>query len=731
VAGLAVGRRHAWESLADAAGDLGEGVLVTEAGRPVHVSPAFAALTGYPAGEILAMDSLAPLLPAEEREAGLALLGTEMVSSAGHRFPLQLRAKGGRTLSVQVAARPLAGIGRRRVLLLVRDVTANGRAEGMRAMQVAITRTLGMTPTFEAGAPRILEAVARAMGMLGGEVWLLDPDRAVLTRRACWWAPGVDGGTFDQERWDLDVKIGADLPGRAWAAAAPVIVADLARIADLSGGGAAASMGITSGIGFPLLADDSVVGVIALFASSMPAMSPAAVEIMVDFGRQAGHVLERRRAEAALRDTMARLAEVAATDPLTGLRNRREFDRLLATIPRKRFAICAVDVDNLKRVNDGFGHEAGDALLRAVGQTMTSSLRGWDVVARIGGDEFAALMVDISATETATAAERLRRTIHSISVASGQARVSVGWAVGEPGADPRAVARLADTHLYRAKEGGRDRVSGGEIDLPSGLSHRSEWAARVDHALAQRDLRMVYQPICRLSDGTVIGNEALARPHDMGAGDSVEDLFAEAQRIGRIRDLDWLCRRIAIADAPWRLQPGRALFLNVSALTLLDPVHGPDQLMLVLKAAGARPDLLVLEITEREIITDLARVRRVLASYRALGVRFALDDVGDGHSTLELLAAANPEFIKIARSLTMTASHSGSRAAIRAVVSFAKASGASVIAEGVENELAARQTRDLGAELGQGWWLARPVEADGLQVKGARFLGRRPATRAG
>ncbi len=137
----------------------------------------------------------------------------------------------------------------------------------------------------------------------------------------------------------------------------------------------------------------------------------------------------------------------------------------------------------------------------------------------------------------------------------------------------------------------------------------------------------------------------------------------------------------------------------------------------------------MLEITEREIITDLARVRQVLASYRLHGVRFALDDVGEGHSTLELLAAANPEFIKIARSLTMTAAHSGSRAAIRAVVSFAATSGASVIAEGVENELAARQTRDLGAELGQGWWLARPVEAEELQVKGVRFLGRRPGTR--
>jgi EAL domain-containing protein (putative c-di-GMP-specific phosphodiesterase class I) len=235
---------------------------------------------------------------------------------------------------------------------------------------------------------------------------------------------------------------------------------------------------------------------------------------------------------------------------------------------------------------------------------------------------------------------------------------------------------------------------------------------------------MVYQPICRLDDGTVIGHEALARPPEMRAGESVEDLFAEAQRSGRMRDLDWLCRRLAIAGAPWGLFAPWALFLNVSALTLLDPVHGADQLLLVVEAAGGRPEQLVLEITEREIITDLPRVRQVLAEYRNHGVRFALDDVGDGHSTLELLTAANPEFIKIARSLTMTASHAGSRAAIKAVVSFAHASGAAVIAEGVENELAARQTRDLGAELGQGWWLARPTEAGVLEVTGTRSVGR-------
>lgn len=711
-----------WESLAEAVGDLGQGLVVLERGRPVKVNAAWAATTGYTPDEMLAMDSLAPLLPPGERKAGLARLAAASGAAGGQSFPLRMVAKDGRPLSLEIATRTVQLRRRPRVVLLVRDVTARRLSDELRAMQVALTRILNTTATFETGAPRILETLVRSLGLRGGEAWLLDLERSGLVRRGAWWAPATELGDFDRERWDLELELGSDLPGRVWAAVAPVIIPDLA--ADPRFRDAPAAQGLTAGAGFPILVDDSVVGVIDLFGPDAAVLRAAAVEVMVDFGRQLGHFLERRRTEAALRESMARLAEVAATDPLTGLRNRREFDRLLATIPRQRFAICAIDVDGLKHVNDEFGHEAGDALLRAVSLTLSSSLRGWDVVARVGGDEFAALLVGTGPDETAAAAERMCNAVRAISVPHGQARVSVGWAVGEAGADPRGVARLADSHLYRAKEAGRDRVYGGTIDLVPGLSRRSEWATRVDRAIRNHELRIVYQPICRLDNGVVIGHEALARPPEMRAGESVEDLFAEAQRSGRMRDLDWLCRRLAIADAPWGQFPHWALFLNVSALTLLDPIHGADQLLLILEAAGGRPEQLVLEITEREVITDLARVRQVLSSYRDHGVRFALDDVGDGHSTLELLTAANPEFIKIARSLTMTASHAGSRAAIKAVVSFARASGAAVIAEGIENELAARQTRDLGAELGQGWWLARPTEAGVLEVTGTRSMGR-------
>ncbi|HXA30033.1 MAG TPA: EAL domain-containing protein [Candidatus Angelobacter sp.] len=418
-----------------------------------------------------------------------------------------------------------------------------------------------------------------------------------------------------------------------------------------------------------------------------------------------------------------RLVENAATDPLTALYNRREFERQLANLPRRGFAVLAIDVDNLKPVNDEYGHEAGDAVLRAVASGMDGLRRSGDVLARVGGDEFAALLLDTDADGALQVAERMRVVMHGIALGQGQARISIGVASGEEGADPLLVWRAADEALFRAKRHGRDRVEGTRsdplegvtdaLDRSAAIAHPAQWAATLDTVLAERAIVAVYQPIVRLDDGGVAGYEALARPSGTAPTASVEGLFAAAHRLGMIRDLDWLSRRAAVATA--RLLPqGLPVFINVSAAALLDPVHGVDQMLLLLTWAGWSAGDVVLEITERETINDLARLRHVLAAYREHGFRIALDDVGEGHSTLEVLATALPEYIKIARSLTMSSDRPGPMAAVQAAVAFARSTGTTVIAEGVETEAAARAMQALGVELGQGWHLAPPAPATDL-----------------
>jgi diguanylate cyclase (GGDEF)-like protein len=466
-------------------------------------------------------------------------------------------------------------------------------------------------------------------------------------------------------------------------------------------------------LGVPMLHQDRLIG--SLYLTNKLGAGEFTEEdeaIITGLAAQAAVAVENAR-------MYQRLAENAATDPLTGLSNRREFERVLGHLPRRRFAVLAIDVDNLKPINDEYGHEAGDAVLRAVAAAMSGLRRAGDVLARVGGDEFAALLLDTEAEGALQVAERMRVAMHGVSIGQGHARISIGVAAGDEGADPSAVWKEADSALFGAKRRGRDRVEGrprGPVDVRldsierSRAAHPSHWAEALRGVLAEHAMSAVYQPIVRLEDRAVCGFEALARPTGFPDKSSVEGLFAAAQRLGMVRDLDWLSRRAAVASAQ-ALPAGLPVFINVSAAALLDPVHGVDQMLLLLRWGRWSPSDVVLEITERETINDLTRLRYVLAAYREHGFRIAVDDVGEGHSTLEVLAVALPEYVKIARSLTMSTERPGSTAAIEAAVAFARSTGTTVIAEGVETERAAAAMRSLGVALGQGWYLGTPASA--------------------
>jgi diguanylate cyclase (GGDEF)-like protein/PAS domain S-box-containing protein len=661
-------------------------LLVDQRGRILFVNGRLLSMTGHAERELIGapVEVLvpAPLRGAHVRHRRNAGPGPTHRPSGTTGLEFSVRRADGTTFPADIGLSSATWADRELVIVVVTDLTARRRAEEMRSMQFTVTRILSDATSLANAGPRLLEVIGRTLEMSSGDLRLMEPAGG-LTVAATWSSPASGSGP-----------------------AGGVTPAEVAAFVEQ---GAAPAAHRSAALSFPVVSEGRTNAVFRFFGETGPAMGPDAEGIMRDIGDQIGHFVQRRQAEAALEESIARLAEVAATDPLTGIRNRREFDRMLATAPRRRFAVLAADVDNLKRLNDEFGHEAGDVALRAVASSLVAALRGWDIVARTGGDEFSMLMADVTAQEAARAAERVRNVVRAISVAYGQVSISVGWATGPAGADPRDVLDLADANLYEAKRAGRDRVVGGPMSRRGTRpARRSEWSARIEEILASRNLNILYQPIVRLGQGSVIGHEALARPPGFGPSDSVEDLFAEAHRTGRIRDIDWLCRRLAVAAVPWPVGDDWALFLNVSAVPLLDPVHDVDQMLMLLEASGAQAHQVVLEITERELISDLRRVREVLAAYREHGFRFALDDVGEGHSTLELLAAARPEFIKIARSLTMTASHSSSRAAIRAAVAFAQVSGAAVIGEGVENEFAAGQMTALGVGLGQGMWLGRP-----------------------
>jgi diguanylate cyclase (GGDEF)-like protein len=565
--------------------------------------------------------------------------------------------------------------------------------------------TLGMTLTM----------LTAALDGRVGEIWLRDGAARDVELHSSSSDGAPDVVAFEAGGRALGVGTGPALVSRVVRTGRGSAVASV--ISGGKGGRAAeaAAAGIHNAVTFPIRGSSGIVGVLAVFRE--PAVRPDSRTLasMSTICQHLGRFIDRSRAEAAVHAAAIELASLASTDALTGLKNRREFDRALRTIPRLPFAVLSVDVDRLKDINDSQGHAAGDALLRVVGHTLGLLVRGWDVMARIGGDEFAALLPEIGVFGAQLVAERMRVAMHSLVLPTGPVRITVGWSAAPAGADPPSVWQRADEALYHAKRAGGDRIAGSSYEggESADIAERS-YSDVVARVLEGGSITTMFQPIVSLDDGAVMGYEALARPEGFAAMDSVEPVFEAARTGGQIRDLDWLCRRKAVEEAR-QLPADKPLFLNISAAALLDPVHGVDQLLLLLSTAGRAPSSVVLEITEHERIRDYDVLARVLASYRAEGIRFALDDVGEGHSTLELLAASSSEFLKLGRSLTMTSTKVGSRAAMDATLAFARVSGAMVIAEGVENEFVADLMKAGGITLGQGFGLGKPTTASDVE----------------
>jgi diguanylate cyclase (GGDEF)-like protein/PAS domain S-box-containing protein len=605
---------------------------------------------------------------------------------------------------------------------VTRDLTLQSE-QRYRDLQFSLVRALAGCDGVDAAAETILDLTTHALGATFSEMYVARQEEGRLDSTSRHAYPRATLDALDTAAGGASGPVDA-LIARVRTSGTMVAVPDLNDLGSSPQVEAAIALGVRAAIAIPIATPSGILGVLAYFFEVLPSVETRTTEAITDIGAEAAHVVTRIRTQGALRNEAHRMAELASTDRLTGLKNRREFDRILGTIPRQPFAILAIDVDHLKRVNDEFGHEAGDTVLRTVATTLALMLRGWDVIARVGGDEFAAILLDVDPAEAASAAQRLRAAMHLVPTPGGRSNISLGWASAPAGTDPMSAWRRADECLYEAKRSGRDRVVGRHVDgaeqtTPSG----SSVTGLISELLNGLPLHAVYQPIVDLNDGHVVGYEALARPEGFGASDSVEGLFQVAHRSGHIRDLDWLCRRAALSQAA-SLPAGILLFMNISVAALLDPLHDVDQLLLLLEWTGRSAHRLVLEIGEHEAVRDLERLRLVLASYRNAGIRFAIDDLGEGFATTELLETAEPEFVKLARSLTMNAVRKSARAAIKTALGFASVHDSIVIAEGVENELVSDQIRSLNIPLGQGFGLGRPTVAADLLDAAAAWRAR-------
>lgn len=427
------------------------------------------------------------------------------------------------------------------------------------------------------------------------------------------------------------------------------------------------------------------------------------------------------------KEQQRQLERLAHYDALTGLPNRVLLaDRLhqaMAQTKRRgaRLAVALIDLDGFKEVNDRHGHKAGDDLLMAIAERMRASLRDGDTVARIGGDEFVAVLADLEANHDCLPMIQrlLEATARPLKVAEHLLQVSgsIGFTFFPQAEEIEAeqLLRQADQAMYQAKVAGKNRYHGFDAELDRNVRSRHESLEDIRRGLREGEFLLHYQPKVNMRSGQVIGVEALIRWRhpERGLLYPAAFLFSIEKHPLDIELGHWvLATALAQGDA-WRSAGLHlSVSVNISGLHLQQPEFVARLQELLAAYPDFVPGSLVLEVLETNALEDIRHVSQVMADCAEMGVGFALDDFGTGYSSLTYLKHLPVAELKIDQSFVRDMLHDPEDLAIlQGVQGLAQAFRRRVIAEGVETETHGARLVQLGCDLGQGYGIARPMPA--------------------
>ena len=424
------------------------------------------------------------------------------------------------------------------------------------------------------------------------------------------------------------------------------------------------------------------------------------------------------QAERTLRAEMLR-------DSLTGLPNRLAFSEAIENAGSKvardlEHAVLVVDMLRFSRINESMGSLAGDELLITFARRLILALRAGDVLARTGGNEFGVLVSLRRGVEDALkAAERIQEVMAApfkLSELEIRVECAIGVALMHAGQDPEELFRNAQFAVKQAKLAGKPQVY--EPKQATEARRRFSIETELRRALDKDQLKLFYQPLINLKSGEVAGFEALARWNHEDRGEiSPTEFIPVAEESGLILQLGrWAMDKAAQTLAQWDKKAGETLPLYVGVNLSAIQVARDDIAAVVesaLKSSGLSGDRLTLELTESSIVQDPARATRVFDALKALDATVAMDDFGTGYSSLAYLQRLPIDVLKIDKSFVSGMMIDPDAVAIvRAVLSLAEALGMSTTAEGIETVELATTLATLGCASGQGFYFAKPLEAD-------------------
>jgi diguanylate cyclase (GGDEF)-like protein len=456
-------------------------------------------------------------------------------------------------------------------------------------------------------------------------------------------------------------------------------------------------------------------------------LGSAIVQLRIRALQRQKKILEQQVADrtAELVTSHQQLEEIAYYDVLTRTPNRRMFieefrKRLAHAKPSDSFTLLLVDLDFFKRVNDRYGHDAGDAVLIETANRLKAEVRQSDCVARLGGDEFAILLfspLDTAAIEAIC--ERLLANI-AIPIRHRHLTLQIGCSIGiarfpGDGRTQEALYKSADRALYEAKQRSRNVFCWHQPEEDGSIAGAT-LEQDLQKYLERDEIEVAFQPIYSVNPRRIVGFEALARWNHPERGEVEPKIFIPlAEETGLIQKLSmkvWTtaCRRVA----EWNKQWGSELFVsvNISIRQFSHPLLLP-LILQSLETAGLSPKLLHLEITESVLLLDDAMVERTLVEARRHGIGVSLDDFGTGYSSLSYLLNLSVDELKIDRSFIQGLEFDPRKVElVRTVLTLGRTLGKRVIGEGVDSYEQLQILRNLGCEYVQGFLLSKPLPTE-------------------
>ena len=431
-----------------------------------------------------------------------------------------------------------------------------------------------------------------------------------------------------------------------------------------------------------------------------------------------------------IKENQALLENIAHYDMLTSLPNRVLLaDRLQQAMAQSHrrglsLAVVFLDLDGFKIVNDTHGHDVGDTLLIALAVRMKAALREGDTLARIGGDEFIAVLVDLEQPQDCEPVlDRILQAAFdpvTLTAPAGELMLQVSASVGvtlypQDGADADQLMRHADQAMYQAKQAGKNRYRMFDVALNTAVQNHHETMIEIRHALERREFVLFYQPKVNMRTGAVVGAEALIRWQHPHKGLLAPGLFlpgVEHDTVGLVLG-EWVIETALQQMATWG---AAGLHMPVSVNVGAYQLQHPGFVQRLGELLAAQPYVMAqdleLEVLETSAVQDMSRVADAMLDCQAMGVQFALDDFGTGYSSLTYLRRLHAETLKIDQSFVRDMLvDTEDLEIVNGVIGLARSFGRDVIAEGVETEAHGKRLMELGCDCAQGYGIARPMPA--------------------